>query len=762
MITTLIVAVIMGQSRIEDLLHLEPKLTLVAPIKTWDEGIPLGNGLLGGLLWGGDSTLNVSLDRGDLWDERPAKGMQWEKFKYLNLVDMVRRKDQAGIDDIFERAYYDVHPTKLPGGRMVVEFGGQKIKSFELDILAAKGIVRLDSGKEIQAIWSGDEKAGVFEIPAGLEFGVRLLTPGIVAKLNGATDGGPDSYGVGKLGYPEAKFGHEPGLEWYEQEAALGLRYVVAAGWKTVNGGQRLVVTVTSTADGKDPVGLAKSRINKSLGKSREAIEKPHATWWMNFFGQSKVLLPDRELAQHYEFVRYLYGAGSRRGAPPLPLQGVWTADAGNLPPWKGDYHNDLNTQMTYMGYQAAGNFDSGLSYLDFLWDRRTRFERFAREFYETDGLAVPGVMTLAGEPLAGWVQYSLSPTMTSWSAHLFYLHWRYTADNKFLRERAYPWCRAAGKCVEQLLDERDGRLVLPLSSSPEIFDNSDRAWLKPNSNYDLMSLRMQFLSLAEMAQAVGDEEGSAHWKDLSSRLGDYHTREDGTLKLNEIEDLPGSHRHLSNLMGIHPFNLITVDGGYGDVRMINRSLEEWEAKGTQGWTGYSFSWMAALMARVGRGEDAYRYLDIYRRAFLLRNGFHANGDQTDQGYSGMHYRPFTLEGNMLAMNAVHEMLLQSWSPTPGVLGSEVIRVFPAIPAKWDSVGFANMRAEGGFEVTAMRDKDGQFMKFRATQDGVLRVLKNRDGDWRWNRADVKLKGRVWEVRVKSGDEVEVKVTQTE
>ncbi|MFO1491811.1 MAG: hypothetical protein U1F87_13080 [Kiritimatiellia bacterium] len=72
-------------------------------------------------------------------------------------------------------------------------------------------------------------------------------------------------------------------------------------------------------------------------------------------------------------------------------------------------------------------------------------FTRFASDFYGTPGLASPGVMSLAGQPLGGWGQYSLSPTMTSWNAHLFYLHWRYTMDEAFLRDQAYPWCSAAG-----------------------------------------------------------------------------------------------------------------------------------------------------------------------------------------------------------------------------------------------------------------------------------------------------------------------------
>ena len=75
---------------------------------------------------------------------------------------------------------------------------------------------------------------------------------------------------------------------------------------------------------------------------------------------------------------------------------------------------------------------------------------------------------------------------------------------------------------------------------------------------------------------------------------------------------------------------------------------------------------MACLRARVGDAEAALRNLDIYVRAFTLRNGFHANGDQTGSGFSGFTYRPFTLEGNFLAMQAVHEMLLQSWSADAG------------------------------------------------------------------------------------------------
>jgi hypothetical protein len=502
---------------------------------------------------------------------------------------------------------------------------------------------------------------------------------------------------------------------------------------------------------------VAKSRIRTALDEGYSTMHAEHAGWWREFWNESSVAVPDLHILRHYYLVRYFHGAASRRGAPPMPLQGVWTADSTGLPPWKGDYHNDLNTQMTYMGYQAAGHFDQGACYLDFLWDRLPRFRRFAREFYNTDGAAAPGVMTLAGEPLAGWVQYSLSPTMSAWSAHLFYLHWRYTMDDNFLRDRAYPWCREVGVCMDQLLKpNEDNVLVLPLSSSPEVFNNSQRAWLEPNSNYDLMCLRMLFLSLVEMADAMGLPEDAARWQSLADRLGPYHVRNDGTLKLSADADLPGSHRHLSNLMAIHPFNLITIDGGAEDRRMIDATLAEWEAFGTRGWTGYSFSWMAALRARIGRGEEAFRYLDLYAKAFILRNGFHVNGDQTRSGLSGFTYRPFTLEGNFLAVNAVHEMLLQSWSPTPGKRDTEVIRIFPAVPWRWHEARFADLRTEGGHRVSATRENNATtFFSLTAGRDGAVRIRDNFGSRTpKWSRAGVEKSGKDYVVVLQRGETI--------
>jgi alpha-L-fucosidase 2 len=732
----------------------ELNLRLEAPITTWDEAIPLGNGLLGGLLWGEERQLRLSLDRGDLWDERPAEGVDWSKLTYKMGRDLVQAGRNDEFNRLFDKPYDDVHPTKIPAGRIEITLpDGLDLTRFELSLADAQAHVHTASGKPIDAFFSATERVALLRIPGANRAEVNVRPPAGLAKLGYPAAG---IFGRVEGGVPAAQA--RTSATWFEQEATSGLRYCVYAAWRREADFTLIAVTVTSTRDGGPPVAIAERLTRTALDRGYTIGLEPHAAWWNAFWSASRVSVPNVAALRHYYLAQYFYGAASRRGAPPMPLQGVWTADAGGLPPWKGDYHNDLNTQTTYLAYQAAGRFDEGSAFLDLLWDLLPRFRRFAREFYGATGAAVPGVMTLAGQPLGGWGHYSLSPTMSAWCAHLFYLHWRYTMDAAFLKERAYPFSKEVGTFAMNLLrPDESGILRLPLSSSPEIHDNSARAWLVPNSNFDVACLRMLFLGLSEMARASGVAADAKRWADAAERLGPLHVSPAGTLKLDPKEDLAESHRHLSNLMGIHPFNLVTIEGGEQDRRVIAASLKQWDGLGTRGWVGYSFSWMACLRARVGDGEAAWKKLDIYLRAFILRNGFHVNGDQTKSGYTSATYRPFTLEGNFLAAQAVHEMLLQSWSASPGVVDSEVIRVFPAVPKAWADASFDDLRAEGGHRVSARREGGTTvWVRVTAGRDGVIRI---RDAFGRqtvkWSRPGVTKVGANYEVTLKKGDPIE-------
>ncbi len=736
-------------------------LVLQAPIKTWDEAIPLGNGLMGGLLWGENNTIRLSLDRGDLWDERTTGGEGWWKeHTYQKAADLIAQKKYDLVNNWWDAPYNGTTPTKLPAGRIEIKLPVSEIvKRFELNLSTAEGIATFNSKAVIKVMYSATQPVALLSIKETIPDSINLLSTMDVYRQNHPGEAGLSSGGsIKKLGYPEAEKGKAGKAQWYIQQAANGLKYCVYLQSKRINNETLLAITITSTNDSPDFLSLAGKRCVNALQNGYVVIHQTHAKWWKNFWQQSSVSIPDTAAQKQYDLVQYFYGAASRSNAPPMPLQGVWTADNGSLPPWKGDYHNDLNTQMTYIAYQEAGRFDEGASYINNLWDRRKVFKDFAKDFYGTGGLACPGVMSYSGQPLGGWGQYSMSPTMSAWSAHLFYLHWLYTADEKFLKEKAYPWCSGVGECMLGLLkpDEK-GILRLPLSSSPEIFDNSDKAWLKPNSNYDLMCLKMLFLSLDEMATACNKGAEAKKWSKAASSLGDFHTRTDGTLLVDAVNELPYSHRHLSNIIGLYPFNLVTAESGEKDTQTIRSSLKKWDSLGTSQWCGYTFSWMSCLQARVGNSEAALKNLDIFVKAFILRNGFHANGDQTKSGYSDMTYRPFTLEGNFLASQAVQEMLLQSWSPTPGKVNTGIIRLFPATPEKWADASFNNLRAEGGYQVSAIRKSSKTvWFSISAGKTGIVRIKDNFNGQLpKWNIPNVKKKGNVYEANLAKGQKLE-------
>ena len=235
-----------------------------------------------------------------------------------------------------------------------------------------------------------------------------------------------------------------------------------------------------------------------------------------------------------------------------MPLQGVWCADDDQLPPWKGDYHNDLNTQFTYCHYLTANHPEQGKVFLDYLWSLRPQAAKFARAFYGTAGECLPSVMDIDGGALGGWPMYSLSPTNQIWLCQMFYEYYRLTGDKEFLRTRVEPYFTATAACLEELLQEGpDGKLVLPVSSSPEIHDDEAASWLTPNSNYDLALLHYLFHTLVQIEYQLGNPRG--HWHAMEAKLAPLSVDTETGLMLSPNETLQETHRHFSHAMAIEP-----------------------------------------------------------------------------------------------------------------------------------------------------------------------------------------------------------------
>jgi len=411
---------------------------------------------------------------------------------------------------------------------------------------------------------------------------------------------------------------------------------------------------------------------------------------------KSAIHVPDTLVEKQWYLEQYKFGSASRPGAPPISLQAVWTADNGRLPPWKGDFHHDLNTQLSYWPAYSGNHLDLAMPYLDHLDANKANYERYTKMYFGKAGLAVPGVTTLNGTEMGGWIQYALSPTVSSWLGQHYYLQWKYSMDKVFLQNRAYPWVKGAAVFLENLtvIDEK-GHRKLPISSSPEINDNDITAWFHQNTNYDLSLMKFTFKAAAEMATALGNKNEAAHWQKILAQFDDFALTPANQLMFSPTMAYNQSHRHFSHMMSIYPLGLIKWEDGKRSQSIIKNSIRLLDSIGPDYWCGYTYSWLASMKARAKDGDGAAKDLNIFAKAFCSVNSFHLNGDQTKSGYSKFTYRPFTLEGNFAFASGLQEMLLQSYAG--------FIEVLPAVPAAWKDLSFENLRAEGAFLVSVKR-----------------------------------------------------------
>lgn len=703
----------------------------------WDEALPLGNGLLGCLVWQRDGRLRLSLDRADLWDLRPMAGLDRPEFSYRWVAGQVAKGDYAIVQEYFDAPYErEAGPTKLPGAALEISAGDLAGAGCQLDISSGLATVNLSNGLMVKTFVHATRREGWFSmenvalpVPA-----IQLLPPPYSGDASAAAGGSVQGDDLARLGYRTGSVGvTKTNLVVYRQMGHGGFHYEVAVDWCwTAPGKLEGVWTIDSHFPQKTSGESAKNAVQKALKRGFDRSFEESKKWWAGFWAQSSVRLPDSLLERQYYRDRYKFGCTARADAPMISLQAVWTADNGRLPPWKGDLHHDLNTQMSYWPAYASNHPDEAAGYLRHLESNDAAHRAYTKRYFGTSGLNVPGVETLLGEPMGGWIQYACSPTTSAWLAQHFYLHWRYTGDRRFLRHHAWPWFRAVATHLEEIsfLDQ-NGTRQLPLSSSPEIGDNSLHAWF-PNTwtNYDLALAVYVFQRTVEIAELLGLPGEAEHWRRRLAELPPLAVDDEGALLIAPGHPQRESHRHFSHLMAIYPLGLLNWHEGPFAQQAIRASLARLDSAGTGGWTGYSFAWLACLRARARDGDGARNALRIFAGAFVSPNSFHLNGDQSGKGYSNHTYRPFTLEGNFAFAAGVQEMLLQS---EDGLLD-----VFPAVPADWTDVSFDNLRAEGAILVGATA-AGGRLRE--------VRLRAERDTDWFLLRAGTEADAKKFQLK---------------
>ena len=656
----------------------------------WDEGLPLGNGRTGSLVYG-SKPLKITVDRTDLWDLRPNEVTLEKGFNFKNLVKLSlsgKDEDRKERDRLFEDIFMGKpYPSKITAGHIGLWFGisAENVR-YTLDIDSSIVKIYADNRLIAEVFVFDEPNAGVIRLYENAE--INLHVPAYLSGKPECGSGIGDNADKMSLGYPKAKFFEKDGFKWYEQNTHTDYSFGIV----TYRAGDEIYYTLATTDDDKDYIGYAEKILTNAAEKGFDKLFDEHKKSRKKYRAKSSVKTGDKLIDETYKKSWYLFKCCSKKGGYPMPLQGVWTADNDCLPPWKGDYHHDTNTELSYQAYLKANRLEEGEAFIDYLWRLKPAYERFAKEFFGVNGLLLPSCSTLDGKAMGGWAQYSLSPTMTIWAAQSFDEYYLYTGDEKFLKNRAYPFFKKVGQAIKGLLTEKNGKLYLPVSSSPEIFDNARKAYLEPNSNFDLSLLIYLFKTLKCYAEKLG--ENAEEYEEILGKLDDLAIDDSGVVMLDKTQYLPESHRHFSHVMCLYPLHLINYDTDE-HKKIYENTIKNLEILGTGYWVGFSFPMSAQIYAMAKNGNAAAERLGQFCKGFVAENGFHLNGDFKHYGYTQWHYRPFTLESLFGFADALHEMLLQDHQG--------FIELFPAIPDEWKrgTVEFKNLRSRGGLLVSA-------------------------------------------------------------